>query len=158
MMRSAPPLYVLLFLVVVAAGCRITDQEGEGTVSPADIHVPASGYAETDPAKLPRMEFAEDTIDVGKVAQGTIAERTYEFTNAGGSELVIADVRSTCGCTVGKNWPKHPMKPGEKGTITVSFDSEGRNGAQTKSITIVSNAVPSTYSLILKAEVIAPGQ
>lgn len=151
-------MFLLVLLASAVAGCRITDQEGEGTVSPADIHVPASGYTETDPAKLPRMEFTEDTIDVGKLAQGSIAERTYEFTNAGGSELVIADVRSTCGCTVGKDWPKHPMKPGEKGTITVSFDSEGRSGAQTKSITIVSNAVPSTYSLILKAEVVAPGQ
>jgi Protein of unknown function (DUF1573) len=144
-------------LVLSITACRITDHDDEGGgITPADIHIPTSGYEQTDPAKLPKLEFDADTIDAGIVAQGTVITRTYGFVNSGGSDLIIADVRSTCGCTIGKNWPRHPIKPGERGSIDVSFDSEGRNGVQVKSVSIVSNAVPSTHMLILRSEVTAP--
>ncbi|MFZ1688906.1 MAG: DUF1573 domain-containing protein [Flavobacteriales bacterium] len=150
---------MLLSFSIGAVGCRITDHsEEEGGITASDIHIPASGYQETDLEKLPQLTFDADTVDAGRIAQGTVISRTFGFTNSGGSDLIIADVRSTCGCTVGKNWPKQPVKPGERGSIDVTFDSEGRSGVQNKSVSIVSNADPSTHLLILRAEVMAPGQ
>ncbi len=156
------PSFILVACALVLcslSGCRITDHDDEGGgITPADIHIPASGYEKADPAKLPKLVFDADTIDAGTIAQGTVVTKTYGFVNNGGSDLIIADVRSTCGCTIGKNWPRHPLKPGERGSIDVSFDSEGRNGVQTKSVSIVSNAVPSTHMLILRSEVTAPSK
>ena len=150
---------LLVSLLIGSVGCRISDHgDEEGGISASDIHIPASGYQEADLDKLPKLTFDTDTMDAGRIAQGTVISRTFEFVNSGSSDLIIADVRSTCGCTVGKNWPKHPVKPGERGSIDVTFDSEGRNGVQNKSVSIVSNANPSTHMLILRTEVMAPGQ
>lgn len=150
---------LLALLLALPTGCRITDHsDEEGGINASDIHIPASGYDGNGNEQLPQLTFDTDTIDAGRIAQGTVISRTFSFANSGASDLIIADVRSTCGCTVGKNWPKHPVKPGERGSIEVSFDSEGRNGIQNKSVSIVSNAHPSTHMLILRAEVMAPGQ
>jgi hypothetical protein len=48
------------------------------------------------------------------------------------------------------------LSPGEKGTIKVRFDSRGRVGSNRKEIFVVTNAIPSTTTLTLEAEVIGP--
>jgi Protein of unknown function (DUF1573) len=65
-------------------------------------------------------------------------------------------VRGTCGCTVGKDWPKTPIAPGKGGAITVSFDSEGREGKQHKTVTVLANSVPPSTVLTLTGEVVGP--
>jgi len=69
---------------------------------------------------------------------------------------VISNVHSTCGCTVGKDWPKRPIPPGESGSIDVVFDSEGRNGRQEKTVTVVANTTPPSTVLTLTGEVVGP--
>jgi hypothetical protein len=93
---------------------------------------------------------------MGRIAEGVQVEKTYGFVNTGKSDLVITDVRGSCGCTVGKDWPKTPVHPGQHGAITVSFDSEGRPGVQHKTITVVANTQPPTSVLTLTGEVVAP--
>ncbi|MBL7955673.1 MAG: DUF1573 domain-containing protein [Flavobacteriales bacterium] len=102
------------------------------------------------------MEFSATHVDLGKVVQGNKVDLNYSFKNTGGSPLVITDVRGSCGCTVGKNWPKEPIAPGEKAAIAVSFDSEGRSGRQDKTVTVVANTVPPSNVLTLTAEVVGP--
>jgi hypothetical protein len=48
------------------------------------------------------------------------------------------------------------VKPGEKASISVTFDSEGRSGRQDKAVTIVANTVPPSHVLTLSGEVIGP--
>jgi hypothetical protein len=152
------PSWLAAFLVaVLLVACKVSDHGEEAEITADDIHAPASGYRTTDSSKLPALKFDTDTIDAGRIAQGTVISRTYGFVNSGGSELILTDVRSTCGCTVGKTWPKHPMKPGERGEIEVTFDSEGRSGTQVKSVSVITNAQPPTHTLILRSEVVAPG-
>jgi hypothetical protein len=88
--------------------------------------------------------------------QGTKVTRQFTFKNTGGSPLVLSDVRGSCGCTVGKEWPKHPIAPGQKGTLDVVFDSEGRSGRQDKTVTVVANTSPPTTLLTITGEVIGP--
>ena len=148
-----------LALFVLALGsCQITDhtERDPNAITAEALNIPASGYQEGDTADLPRMAFDSTEMRFGKVAQGAIVEKTWHFTNVGGSDLVITDVRGTCGCTVGKDWPKAPVHPGEGGTLTVTFDSEGRSGLQDKTITVTGNTQPPTTVLLLKGEVVAP--
>ena len=138
--------------------CRITDhQEGDQQeVSAQDLRFPSSGYDQVDPDELPRMSFTYTHVDFGRIVQGAKVDSVYLFENTGGSPLVISDVRGSCGCTVGKDWPKQPVGPGERARITVSFDSEGRSGRQDKTVTVVANTTPPSHVLTLTAEVVGP--
>ena len=44
-----------------------------------------------------KIEFKSETIDYGNIAKGSDGVRVFEFTNTGDTELVISDVKSSCG-------------------------------------------------------------
>ena len=157
----SPPIrtaYLLTLMACLLLACRLTDHsEGEpGEISPADLHIPASGYRSMDKSSLPVMSFDSTARHMGRIAEGAQVVKTYEFVNTGKSDLVITDVRASCGCTVPKGWPRMPVQPGKGGTITVQFNSEGRPGVQHKTITVVANTDPPTAVLTLSGEVVAP--
>jgi hypothetical protein len=148
---------ILLVAIVPALnGCFLTDSGERGEVSTRDINFPASGYEQLDEEDYPRISFERASHDMGRVVQGKRVEMRFSFVNSGGSPLVISAVNGSCGCTVGKDWPKEPIAPGEGGEITVAFDSEGRSGVQHKSVTVVSNALPASTVLTITGEVLGP--
>jgi hypothetical protein len=150
--------WLVAMVVLLFPACQLTDySERQGDApNPGDIRVPASGYAELDPEDMPAITFDSTTHNMGLIPQGTMVEKTFRFTNTGGSDLLITDVRGTCGCTVGKEWPRKPLKPGEAGEILVTFNSEGRSGKQEKTVSVVANTTPPTSILTLTGEVVAP--
>jgi hypothetical protein len=105
-----------------------------------------------DVADAPVIAFSNDTYDFEKIKEGEKIDHTFEFTNTGKSPLIISDVQAGCGCTTPK-FDKKPIKPGEKGTIEVGFNSAGQRGTQHKIITVYSNAQPAQSMLHLKGEV-----
>jgi len=92
-------------------------------------------YAQETAAKI---EFKEETVDYGKIENGSNGIRTFTFTNTGNAPLVITNVKSSCGCTVPKK-PTAPIAPGKKGEIEVKYDTK-RTGFIRKTITVTSNA------------------
>ena len=50
-------------------------------------------------------------------------------------------------------YPNAPVAPGEEGVIKVSFNSEGKPNQQNKTVTLTTNAVPSTKVLTITANV-----
>tara|TARA_R110001592_G_scaffold263771_1_gene529135 strand:- start:1474 stop:1968 length:495 start_codon:yes stop_codon:yes gene_type:complete len=108
-----------------------------------------------DKDNQPFFEFVEEVIDFGTITQGEIVAKTFKFRNVGKSNLVISSAQGSCGCTV-PVWPKEPIKPGEDGTIEVTFNSNGKQGLQNKTITLVANTVPNTKVLAIKGEVLVP--
>ncbi len=156
--QHLPLAYLLLAAILLFSACRITDhtERDPNEVSADNLNFPASGYEDVDPDDLPKFEFTHTHLDLGRIVQGSKVDSLYTFENSGGSPLVITDVRGSCGCTVGKDWPKHPVAPGEKATISVSFDSEGRSGRQDKTVTVVANTSPPSTVLTLSAEVVGP--
>jgi len=145
-------------VALMLTGCQLTDysERQSDAPNPSDIRVPASGYDAVDPEDMPAITFDSTAYAMGLIPQGTVVEKTFRFTNTGGSDLLITDVRGSCGCTVGKEWPKKPLKPGEVGEILVTFNSEGRNGKQEKTVSVVANTAPPTSILTLTGEVLAP--
>ncbi len=150
------PRLTYLLVGLSFASCQLTDHSERDEVSTQDINFGRSGYEEVDTDDLPVIAFDSTELKMGVVVQGARVERSFSFLNKGKSALVISDVRSTCGCTVGKDWPKTPIAPGTGGAITVSFDSEGRSGAQHKTITVVANTDPPSTVLTLTGEVVGP--
>lgn len=89
-------------------------------------------------AQEAKIEFKDETIDYGKIENGSNGVRVFEFTNIGDAPLVVTNVKSSCGCTVPKK-PTAPIAPGEKGVIEVKYDTK-RTGFIRKTITVTSNA------------------
>lgn len=101
----------------------------------------------------PKIEFAESTHSFGDITQGDKVEHVFAFSNTGTEPLVLSRVMTTCGCTA-PSWPKEPIAPGEKGEITITFNSAGKMGMQNKVITVVSNATNSTARINITANIL----
>ena len=101
------------------------------------------------PKKRPKISFAATTYDYGVIMQGDKVEHQFQFKNKGDAELLIKNVTASCGCTQ-PTYPFIPIPPGEEGSIGVVFDSKGKLGRQKPTITVVTNARPSTHKLYLE--------
>lgn len=117
--------------------------------SSPSVEAPTSESIEEN---APIISLGNDIYDFGVVKEGEEVKHVYEFTNTGKSPLIIANVSASCGCTT-PEYSQHPINPGEKGSITVVFDSQNQVGKQQKIITVLSNAEPSRTILQLKGEV-----
>jgi len=143
-------------LCVMLASCQSgTDADSESNSKDSistDIIDNPEGQAK-EKGRLPGFEFAKTTHDFGEVKEGEKAAYTFTFTNSGEKPLVISSANPSCGCTV-PNYPKDPVKPGEKGKIDVVFDSEGKSGQFNKSITLMANTPGDPKKLFIKGQVI----
>ncbi len=108
-----------------------------------------TGSAEGDTAVI---VFREYEHNFGRVAEGEKVGYTFLFENGGKGNLAILSVSTSCGCTVPK-YDKKPVRPGDKGTLEVVFDTSGRTGTQSKTITVRSNASVPVVMLKITAEV-----
>ena len=107
----------------------------------------ASGVAQTENSSVPeppghtsgpRIEFATDVFNFGKVSSGEVVRHDFVFTNVGNATLEIKDVRPGCGCTTAGTWDKQ-VEPGKTGTIPLQLNSANMGGAVTKSATVTCN-------------------
>ncbi len=86
----------------------------------------------------PVAHFDEETFDFGDMTQGDKREHTFTLENNGKSDLIIRNVRSSCGCTAVAPSTK-VIAAGQSAPIKVTFDSRGKRGRQSKSITVITN-------------------
>jgi hypothetical protein len=111
-----------------------------------DNPVTASSDPTVNKDDVPILKFEKDTHDFGTIAEGEKISYAYKFTNTGKAPLIIRSAQGSCGCTV-PEYPKDPIAPGGEGVINVTFDSQGKQGHQEKTVTIISNTMPNTYTL-----------
>lgn len=115
---------LLVFFIAAAAGLTVAAQE----------------------IKFKKLEYDFGTFqeEKGKVSY------TFEFTNSGKSDLIVQDVKASCGCTT-PDWTKSPVKPGKKGFVEATYNADGRPGAFSKTVTVTTNA--GEQVLTIKGEV-----
>lgn len=140
--------------LVIASCGSTTENSGEITTDLIDNPITAS-EEKVDEENLPAFEFEEEIKEFGTITQGEIVNMTFKFINVGKSDLIISSAQGSCGCTV-PEWPKEPIQPGEKGIIDVSFNSNGKQGMQNKTVTLVANTMPNTTVIAIKGEVLVP--
>lgn len=97
------------------------------------------------------IEFLTQEIDLSNLKFGEVKVCTFEFNNSGNSQLIIQDVKTSCGCT-DPYWPDKPLKPGENGKIEVKYVSMDA-GVFVQHITVFYNGYNSPITLIIKGEV-----
>lgn len=102
--------------------------------------------------KLPKIELDKTEHDFGSINEGEVVETEFMVKNVGESDLIIADAKGSCGCTVPAP-PKEPIKPGDSAPIKVSFDSNGKPGMQNKTVTLTTNTENGKETFSIKANV-----
>lgn len=99
------------------------------------------------------IHFEETAFEFDDIIQGETVTHVFTFTNTGDEILVISNVKGSCGCTV-PQWPREPIAPGETASLTVAFNSKGKEGMQSKRVTITANTDPAITLLGIKGRVI----
>jgi hypothetical protein len=136
------PVISLLLIALTASNC------GNGTKNT----ISHSGLNPSDTSTAV-ITFKEYEHNFGKVKEGEKIAYVFTFKNNGQSDLIVASAATTCGCTVPK-YDTKPVPPGGDGNLEVVFDTSGRNGMQTKTITVKSNASTPVVLLKITAEVV----
>jgi len=124
----------------------------KATVKAEAAPVKAAAVAEVPKTKI---TFAETQWEFGNIKQGDVVKHDFVFTNDGDNDLILKDVKPTCGCTA-LDWPKEPIKPGESGIIVAQFNSRGKMGKQYKYFTIRYNGDPEIERVAFTGTVVAP--
>jgi hypothetical protein len=102
--------------------------------------------------KFPKVELDKIVHDFGTIKEGDVVETEFMVKNIGETDLIIADAKGSCGCTVPEP-PKEPIKPGDSAPIKVSFDSNGKPGQQSKTVTLTTNTEAGKETFEIKATV-----
>lgn len=132
-----------LFLFSLVAVTLYAQEEKKSTAS-----VPA------DEKNKPEFNFDQEEFQFGTVKQGEAVTHEFTFVNVGAEPLIITEAHGSCGCTV-PQYPKTPIKNGEKGSIKVTFNTAGKQGMQDKTVTITSNAKTSPKVIHVKGTVLS---
>ena len=94
----------------------------------------AAGFSQT-PGEDLGVQWEFKTKDFNTVKIGTVAEFTFRVKNVSNSTLSISSAAPSCGCTA-SSYTTTPIKPGESGTVTASYNTDGRPGFFYKTIRV----------------------
>lgn len=86
----------------------------------------------------PRIVVDEPTYNFGEKSNSQIIDHTFVIRNEGDMTLLIENIRSSCGCTVGKVSSRE-IEPNGQSEIQAKFNLRGRNGRQRSVLTLETN-------------------
>ena len=144
-----PILFVVLCLM---SACK---EKSRGNLSTDLVTSPKSATQTSN--KQAAIKFDKEEHDFGTLLQGEVVSYSFHFTNTGNMPLIISEVGSSCGCTVG-DYPREPIAPGKMGDIKVTYNSAGHHGFQSRFLTVMSNTNPAKTTLRIKGTVQTPDQ
>ena len=126
------------------------NEKGASIITDADMKIVEDEIALI--AKFPKVELDKLVHDFGTINEGDIVDTEFLVKNVGETDLIIMDAKGSCGCTVPQP-PKEPIKPGDSAPIKVSFDSNGKPGQQSKTVTLTTNTEAGKETFEIKATV-----
>ena len=126
------------------------NEKGASIITDADMKIVEDEIALI--AKFPKVELDKLTHDFGTINEGEVVTTEFMVKNIGETDLIIMDAKGSCGCTVPQP-PKEPIKPGDSAPIKVSFDSNGKPGQQSKTVTLTTNTEAGKETFEIKATV-----
>src|SRR5688500_13419012 len=151
---------IFCLLVLISTSCKepsknsvTVDEKFEPKGELSDLlYNPMRPDGTIDSSFLPIMTLEETEFDFGTIYEGDVVKKDFRFKNTGTAPLLILNGTSTCGCTV-PEWPKRPIPPDSTGVVSVKFDSENKEGVQTKEVTIFANTFPNRTMITIKGKV-----
>ena len=107
-------------------------------------------------AQSPSRSFVYDKRihDFGRIDErrGTVSH-TFTFKNTSSKPFVVNRVNVGCSC-VKADFPKKPVPPGGKASVTVSFDPTRRPGKFSKEVVLMLNGYQEYVRVWIKGEVV----
>ena len=149
-MKHLFPIVLLALGMMTSCGGNNSDK-----LSTELVNNPKS--AEQHSGKEAVITFDKMEHEFGRILQGEVVTYSFHFTNTGNAPLLITNVNTSCGCTVG-DFPREPIKPGQDGFIKATYDSKGHHGFQSRALTVSANTNPSATTLRFKADVMTPDE
>ena len=150
-MKKFLPAVALAVLTLTFQSCKKDNQQAEqvavdqnGVVDSHEGHDHAVENAqeqlvqEAQSQPLTNLVLAENMYNFGDIKKGESKEHKYEVTNTGKNPLIISAVKPGCGCTA-PDYTQTPIMPGQKGYITLKFDSSNFDGAIHKQAEVFAN-------------------
>jgi hypothetical protein len=100
------------------------------------------------------ISFDEEVFDFKDIKEdGGPVSHVFIVKNTGDAPLVITRVLPTCGCTA-TEFTKEPIAPKGQGTITITYDPQGRPGTFNKTVNVISNGKKGSLTLIIRGNVV----
>jgi hypothetical protein len=133
-----------------------TEVVDETTVVAPEVNteeaLPTTVVTELTSLSIDRMEH-----DFGKIPDTAPVETSFVITNTGDKPLLVTNAQGSCGCTV-PEYPKEPLAPGESRDMKISFNPNGKEGVNNKTVTITANTEPATTIINIKSDVTKTAQ
>jgi hypothetical protein len=145
-------LATLLFACKGNTGESVQETPGELGENASIVRNPISANSPLDTSLLARITYEQSMYEFGEVTEGAVVTHEFKFTNTGKVPLVISNCRSSCGCTI-PDWPKEAIQPGGTGVISARFNTDSKDGAQTKAVMVTANTVPRESKVYLRGTV-----
>lgn len=140
-----------ILAVSLVLGLMVSCKDSENSkITDADLQALEAQKALA--GKLPKVELDKEIHDFGLITDGDVVETEFIVKNSGEGDLIIADAKGSCGCTV-PVWPKEPIGSGQSAPIKVSFNSSGKVGQQSKTVTLTTNTELGQETFTIKANV-----
>lgn len=105
----------------------------------------------TQDSTYAKMNFEKQAHDFGSQVAGEVLTYEFHFKNNGEKTLEIDEITESCDCLT-YELSKSVFKPGESGSILVSWDTEGLKGITFSRLLIKSNIKSGEKELTLTAE------
>lgn len=109
--------------------------------------------------------IGQERHDFGRLLQGAVADHDFVLQTEGTEDLIIHQVKPTCGCTVARVLVAdaegamqeytygNPIPPGRKIIVPAALHTKGRSGRQNTSINIASSDPRGSTQLALQADI-----
>ena len=163
-------------LLITAGGLLSGSAQASQDVQPAQEKKPAPAVGQDQDKGLPpgvgvtegaRIEYAvgSQNHDFGRLTQGAVASHTFQLTVGGTEDLVIKNVKPTCGCTIAQvkvadadgemqNYVFGDAIPvGSKVELPATLHTKNKYGKANTRINIFSNDPRGTIQLGLTADI-----
>lgn len=120
----------LTFIAAVIAGCSpepgaTAGDPDEQFLDKAREHAAAApsnqdgrGALMPDGGAVPKIELETDTFEMGEIANTGVTTKRMPVYNRGDARLVIADVKTSCGCTTAE-MERQVIAPGEEADLII---------------------------------------
>lgn len=162
-------LCIALAAVSVLASCSKQTETTTATATP-EMAQEMPAVTQAPSAEMPMVENSQELAakakanplttvvlngshyDFGKIKKGDKVEHTYEISNTGDKPLIISAVKPGCGCTA-PTYTKEPIMPGQKGKVTLSFDSSSFDGMVHKEAEVFANVDRTPIVLTFTADI-----
>ncbi len=145
--------FALLVTSVSFAQTKAKRSKKSKAVTTAPVAVPAAPAAVATPAAAvqtpqtpSQLKWETDTHEFGTIEQGKPVSYEFTFTNTTNKDVTLTNVKASCGCTA-TNYTKTAIKPGEKGTVTATYNASA-GGAFHKTVTVMTSEENSAPKII----------